>query len=528
MSRRAKLALLLAAATLTACGPLPAVAPEASGPSTRPAAARSARVTLAGQLRIPASLALGPGVRLVSDRGAGVVAAGSNIIGIDGGTLVSDRGAGLGSGYALSAIPAAGVEGARVFLADVAGQPLPDLPEVKTDGQARFHLPRVPAEATFVVIAEVPTGTGAIARFRTVVRVGRFGATTVIDPASTLVTASVLEGLPRGELGELNPAKFQSATEATARNMTAQNLPDFTDSASVKASMDVLVSQVRELRDVVGELRTELAALRSSLETLRAGAPQAPSVAPEAPAAPGSPTPRPPAEARCDEPTSYMARIADPRVWALEVRERRPGGEPGQGELLHRGVRDGELLYLHAPVGCAVELVYQDEAGNRLGLVSYTFPAQAEGAGPLALPEPPLPSQVPTPTPSQSPGLSPTPTPSQSPTTSPQPTPSQSPTTSPSPNAKPCSATSQHQFRVVNATANGRAAEARIVIASVASWGFTASVSSTTMATDGFTMVVPEGCPLTIRVLNASEQLLKELVFSVPVGSKGRVHQLAI
>jgi hypothetical protein len=481
---------------------------------------KALRVTLTGQLRIPAGLSLGAGVRLVGNHGGSLVSD-------NGGGLLSDRGAGVvangggslaggrltGAGDAtdgklrLMAVEAAAVEGARVFLADAAGRPLPDFTEGKTDARGQFTLPQVPGEATFVVVAHVPTSQGRTAVFRTVVKLGRFGATTEIDPATTLVTASVLDGLPRGELGELNPAKFQTATEATARNLTQENLPDFTDSLQVKAAIDALTAQVKELRDVLVQVRDELAALRSSIDALRKEATTGnedgltgdPTPGPSSPLPFNMPSPAPlparsapepwvPPSSSC-EPQPYVA-VPPKGVWAVEVRETQAGWPPFLSPLLHRGLRNGEVVNLLAPAGCKVWLVYQNEKGASLGAEPFVFPPRDNSARPLTLPPPEVATQAPPAVATQAP-----------------------------PYTSDCNVSVRQAFMVLDGRTPGAGAPITRVEMVQSRNRSTLEVRVTPGV--AFLADVLEGCPLVVSLIDDKGNRLRQLELTVTPGSKG-------
>jgi hypothetical protein len=404
-------------------------APGADGAKPAPSAAAvvptgatsalSTRVPVAGTLRVP-KLDLAAGVRLVSDRGSGVVA--NNTAG-----LVANNASGLVAAYALTQLTSSLVEGARVYLADSAGQRIPGIAAVQTDSAGRFELPQVPPGVTFVVVAEIDTQRGKAALFRTLVKVGPLGATTSIDAASTLVTVNVLEGLPGGELGDYNPARFQQASEAASRNLRDDNMPDFTDILAVKARMDELVREVAALRDLLGEVKAELAVIRQSLDelkeaTLRTPAPTgggstAPAILASTPAPSASrstPTPavsRPPASVAPGVPGSPfpVASVSPPptlpslppcatavnrvtvpsnAVARLQFRRVEAGKGVDQSVTFAELAGGGGTFTGLLPGGCAVWVVYLDAAGNRLGNpIQTTFPPMSVPS-PVSLPPP--------------------------------------------------------------------------------------------------------------------------------------------
>jgi hypothetical protein len=367
---------------------------------------------VSGSLRIP-KLDLGSSVRLVAERGVG---------------LVANNTAGLVAPYRLAQLTTSLVEGARVYLADAAGQRIPSIEAAQTDGAGRFELPRVPPGMTFVVVAEVDTRQGKTALFRTLVKVGPLGATTAIDAASTLVTVNVLEGLPGGELGDYNPARFQQAAEAASRSLRDDNLPDFTDILAVKARMDELIREVAALRDLLGEVKAELAIIRQSIDelkeaTLRSPGPLEPSTAP-------SPVPTVPAESASQTsptpastlpsatpapslaPTSPPSRDVQPTppptpscvatrnvvlvpsnaVARLQFRRVEAGRGVDQSAVVGEVAGGGGTFVGMLPGGCGVWVIYLDASGNRLGNpIQTSFPPMSIGA-PVSLPPPMGPS----------------------------------------------------------------------------------------------------------------------------------------
>lgn len=275
------------------------------------------RVKVMGRVRVPPNVTLGGDVKLIGVDGASLEDGSTGKIISDGGMRFK------GTAFQLSALENQRVEGVRVFVADGAGQPVPGIPEGKTNDSGEFTLSEVPPGETFVLIAEVPTDRGVPAQLRTVVKVGNYGATTVLDAASTLVSFNVLGDLRGGELGDFNPSKFETATKATERSLSAENLPDFTDVVAIKTRMDKLIRTVDELRDLLNELRADLTEIKTAIDSLRASATQdvtdAPSVAPSVeptlgpdapqpsfvpPLDPSSPTPAPAVSASAPAPNA--------------------------------------------------------------------------------------------------------------------------------------------------------------------------------------------------------------------------------
>jgi sugar lactone lactonase YvrE/uncharacterized coiled-coil protein SlyX len=237
--------------------------------STKAPPVVSKLVTLKGAVNIPVGILLGKGVGFA--RGG--------LIGNSSGSLISNNGGALKPGAVISSfqlqqavttrLRTAPVSGAKIYLADAAGQPIPGLPVVQTDDAGTFNFPQIPHGFTYLVIAQVETANGKLAEFRTVVGVGPLGSTTVVNPSSPLVAASVLDGLTKPVLGDFNPAKLQLAMEAIDARLTESNLPDFTSPLAIKAGIDRLSEEIAELRSALAEVRQELAQVRQKLEEMQ-------------------------------------------------------------------------------------------------------------------------------------------------------------------------------------------------------------------------------------------------------------------
>ncbi|MEB3220570.1 MAG: NHL repeat-containing protein [Candidatus Sericytochromatia bacterium] len=261
-----------------------------------------AKVAVVGVVAAPGYLLSNGGARLRPGGEAGGTSRGATLISDQGGGVVSNNGsqalASDGARYRLQAADDQPLKGVKVFLADAAGQPVPDVPAVRTDAQGRYRLEGVAANAGYVVVSEVPMGTGKTGQLRTLVKVGAAGVTAPIGPATTLVTLNVLEGAAGSDLVDVNPATFQSAVDVTARSLTPERVPDFADRASVKRAIDQLVVEVAELRGILGEIRKELAS--PDQKHASGGSPGAvgPSLAPGEPRPPISATAIPPEVSR--------------------------------------------------------------------------------------------------------------------------------------------------------------------------------------------------------------------------------------
>ncbi|MEB3196621.1 MAG: SMP-30/gluconolactonase/LRE family protein [Candidatus Sericytochromatia bacterium] len=244
--------------------------------------------TVVGSVKAPLSLKASGGVTLISDRGLGIISdRGSN--------LVSDRTSGLvahvprlvgtrdlsrpsdaARAGALrhvlqQAAPLAEglAVGARVYLADAAGQRILGLPEGRTDANGQFQIANVPRDYTFVVVAEVPTEAGRTAKLQTIVRPAALPSAVTLEAASTLVAAGVLKGLVGQDMGQFNPASFQTVVEATRRNLTPQELPDLTDRLAVERQMSALAARIEGLEASLEAMRKDLRAVEKSLEELK-------------------------------------------------------------------------------------------------------------------------------------------------------------------------------------------------------------------------------------------------------------------
>jgi sugar lactone lactonase YvrE len=292
-----------ASPSLVPTQPAPAATPLVPTSSAGPTSA-----VVAGKLKVPMALPLGGAP---SGLGGGLIT--NNSAG-----LISDRGGALQAAPGLSLrtatplrhallqaertpLPSRPVGGVRVFLADAAGRALPGLQPVLTAADGTFQFQQVPAGFNFLVVAEVPTAGGKSALFRTLVYAGPLGATTEVTAASTMVTASVLDGLERSDLGGYNASRFQSAIDTLDARLEEAQLPDFTDPVSVKASITKLSQEVAELRSILTEVREDLAKVQLTLDELKASLDKAnqPSASPTpVPTQTPAPTPTPTATPR--------------------------------------------------------------------------------------------------------------------------------------------------------------------------------------------------------------------------------------
>jgi enterochelin esterase-like enzyme len=311
--------------------PAPAPAPATKAPR---AATPAPRVTLTGTVEVPADAPASYALRQAE------------------------------GGKPLTLRPAAG---ARVYLADAAGAALPGLEEDRTDAQGRYTFAKVPPGYSYMVVAEVPAVGGKVASFRTLVKVTELGASAAIDPATTMVTAGVLEGLPGGDLGELNPARFQALRTRVGGLLRPGQVPDFTDGVQVREQLRQLVQQNQELRTVLSQVQDELREVKAGMASLRAElarGPAAPGPAvagSDAPAAPeASPT-----NAAAPAPTP-LASSAAPSASAGP----RPSPQPDEFAWVRKAVTGPGLSY---------KTFSSAAAGGEVSYHIYTPPAyQAE------------------------------------------------------------------------------------------------------------------------------------------------------
>ena len=308
-NHRIPLAALTALSLLAGCPAPTGTRPDAGAGGkapVRPAASPNARqgVPIAG-------IAVAP---------AGIVAAGAgNLIGADGGSLVaasagnilSHNGAQLSAGArSLLAVDQQPLAGAEVFLAGADGQPLPDIPSAVTDAQGRFRLAGAPSAETVTVQVRVKNKAGAATTLMTLVRPTAAGATANVSIGTTCVAVAVLDG-QGGNLGEFNPAKFQSAVDTTDKELTPETWPDPADRQAILAAMSRLEAKIDLLQSTLDEIRGELQRLSSQVAG-RTPAPAATAIATATPPTGGAtgPTSAPSAEATPLAPGTTLRELA--------------------------------------------------------------------------------------------------------------------------------------------------------------------------------------------------------------------------
>lgn len=196
---------------------------------------------LTGKVIAPSSVIAAGGANAIAAGGANAIAAG-------------------GANWRVLAVSEAALTGSEVYLADAAGNRVPSVAPVTTDDQGRYTFANVPAGHTFVVACKAKTKDGKDATLQTLAKSSELGTA-----ATTMVTAAVVSG-QGGSLANFNPVSFQTAAEATSRNLTDANLPDFSSRTAILAKMDELAQSIGEIKTALGEIKQELAEIKSSLK----------------------------------------------------------------------------------------------------------------------------------------------------------------------------------------------------------------------------------------------------------------------
>jgi hypothetical protein len=309
MNRRlCALALTLPLLAVTACNNSAPPSTPASAPTSAPTAAPTTEVkpAQAKATSVITGTALGPVNhvgRVIPVGGANVVASGgSNVVPVGGGNVVP-----VGGGHAIfpaigqlrrvQAVQESPLANATVFLADAGGNPYPGLASTTTDAQGKFTFNEVPAGYTFmVVVAAQDQSRGKEVTLQTLVHPTELGATTNIDTSTSLVTLAVTQG--QSGLGEFNAAAFRTATEATAKQLKAEDVPDLSDRSAILAKVDQLSQSIAELKQALDDVKQDLKDIKDQLDAinqkLSASPSPTPTPAPTQPAQTGMTQPPPP------------------------------------------------------------------------------------------------------------------------------------------------------------------------------------------------------------------------------------------
>ena len=374
--------------------------------SVFPEATDKSMATIKGSLMIPTSVALDKSLSFANTATlSGDVVPARSVLNVSDYQLQQ---------AAAQPLPVGSVVGARVFLADASGQPLPNLRSVTTGPNGSFNFPQVPHGFTFMIVAQVKTETGAVAEFRTMAKLTPLGVVVDVSPASTLVTTNLLDGFDGSELGEFQPAKFLSATNAVAKRLTSDNVPDFSSIESIRSSIARLSQDIGELKSMITDMRRDLGNIQQSFDRLqqtinnsRIPTPQPPipsTTARPTPNVPVSPIPSGPINVRPSGlPTPPISVVSPPayRTCQQEYRslkvtdsgdqtfvarvEFRESTVPGtvrpeeQFAALDRLAPVGSVSFLRGmngnngvattfvPIDCEVVMIYRNEQGNVLG-----------------------------------------------------------------------------------------------------------------------------------------------------------------
>jgi hypothetical protein len=168
------------------------------------------------------------------------------------------------------------VPGARVYLADGLGTPLPGLPTATTDDAGRYRLDGVPNGHTYVVVADFVVGgegtrkgsgpSGPLrgplgdrtATLEALAQATAGTVTTDLTLATSLVTVDLSEVL-NGFSANLRPERYEAAVARAHRLLTNDRVPDLTDKPDVMALSATLLNVSPDLRSALSELKQDLA-----------------------------------------------------------------------------------------------------------------------------------------------------------------------------------------------------------------------------------------------------------------------------
>jgi hypothetical protein len=152
-------------------------APPAADGGSKLELSSLAHMSLAGLVMAPASVVAAGGGNVVAAGGGNVVAAGGgNVVAAGGGNFALGR-------HVLALGAEVPVAGARVFLADLTGAPLPGYEAVVSDANGRYSFQSLPTQAPYMVVATFHTVHGQNASLRTLGQAGHDEAVKVLSVA---------------------------------------------------------------------------------------------------------------------------------------------------------------------------------------------------------------------------------------------------------------------------------------------------------------------------------------------------------
>jgi hypothetical protein len=244
--------VVLLAIAATGCAAYPGALPGPSGPTPG--------TDLAGQ---PLSLSSLPKVgvsglvvapaHVVAAGGGNVVAAGGgNVIAAGGGNVVAPGGGNFaGTRRVLALDRQVAVAGAEVYMADMAGERLPDVPATFTDAAGRFTLRGAPEETAYMVVARFRSPTGAAVTLTRLGHAGRGGHEQVVSVATTLVSTAMMQrGTPAARF---DPDAFEAAVTAVADRLDEATMPDLTRPEDVAAKAAAIAEDTPAVRRAIDE-----------------------------------------------------------------------------------------------------------------------------------------------------------------------------------------------------------------------------------------------------------------------------------
>lgn len=260
------LTMLVALATVSACN-----SGQAPTASTRVAASPEAASSPGvGVIQGVVTAPVGIVASVVPVGGGNVVpVGGGNVVPVGGGNVIpAGSGNLLGLGRRVLDLSEQPLANTQVFLADAAGEPYPALSPVTTDANGNFSFPSVPADVTFMVVAQAHDDTRQKdVTLQTLVRSSTLGANTSIDASTSLVTLAVTEG--QSDLGGFNAAAFRTATQDVGKKLTAGDVPDLSDRSAILTEMDTLSQQLSDLKTALDEVRSELQQINDQLAVIQ-------------------------------------------------------------------------------------------------------------------------------------------------------------------------------------------------------------------------------------------------------------------